>query len=122
MNPAAIIPVALALMPAGVLDDIPMEARQAFPILRAIGRALADAPDFVLVEVRERDEHVLVEKRGGSFHISVESDSENVQVSFPISVILSIANKLESLPAADSNFDAESGDAEDWEEDLAEIL
>ena len=96
--PAAIVPVALAFVPDKHLRRASAQMREALPILRAASQALMDAPDFVLVEVRERDEHVLVEKRGGSLHVKVTSREENVDVSFPISVVISAANRIAAVP------------------------
>ena len=96
--PAAIVPLALAFVPDEHLREVSAQLREALPILRAAGPALMDAPDFVLVEVRERDEHVLVEKRGGSLHVKVTSPEENVDVSFPISVVISAANRIAAIP------------------------
>ena len=109
--PAAIVPVALAFVPDEHLQEASAHMREALPILRAAGQALEAAPDFVLVEVRERDEHVLVEKRGGSLHVTVNSSHENVEVSFPIGVIISAANRIAAVPlAAPREKESDSGD------------
>ena len=92
--PAAIVPVALAFAPDKHLQHAAVEIRAVLPILQAAAGALARTPDFILVEVRERDEHVLVEKIGDTFRVRVESDDENVDVSFPISMVMSVANRL----------------------------
>ncbi len=95
--PAAIVPVALAFAPDKHLQRVAVEIRAVLPIIQAAAEALAQTPDFILVEVRERDEHVLVEKIGDTFRVRVDSDDEKVDVSFPISMVLSVANRLSRI-------------------------
>lgn len=95
--PAAIIPIGLAFAPDEELAEVSGRMQEVLPILKAAAEELGKIPDGVLVEVRTRDEHVLIEKRGGSLVIDVDTDSEEVHVSFPIHMLLSAVRKLESV-------------------------
>ncbi len=52
--------------------------------------ALAEAPDGVLVEIDDADEHVLVAKQGDGLIVEVESDDEEVFISLPMSVAVEV--------------------------------
>lgn len=95
--PAAIIPIGLAFAPDEELAQVSERMQEVLPILKAAAEELGKIPDGVLVEVRTHDEHVLIEKRGGSLVIDVDTDSEEVHVSFPIHMLLSAVRKLESV-------------------------
>ena len=111
--PAAIVPVVLAFVPDKHLQRAAVEIREVLPIIQAAAGALSRTPDFILVEVIERNEHVLVEKIGGTFRVRVDSDDEHVDVSFPISMVLSVANRLSRVQVdedIDSILEKELGD------------
>jgi hypothetical protein len=57
---------------------------------------LAKVPDTVLVEVRDRDEHVRIEKRGGRILVDVDSPREEVHVGVPIQTVVSAIKELET--------------------------
>ena len=119
--PAAIVPLALAFAPDKHLQHVAVEIRAVLPILQAAAEALARTPDFTLVEVRERGEHVLVEKIGDTFRVRVDSDDEKVDVSFPISMVLSVANRLSRIQVdedLESVLDRELGRELDLDLDL----
>jgi hypothetical protein len=64
--------------------DMP-EAEPYLPIARKVMQELKDAPDFTLVEVNERDEHVLVRKVGDDLLVEVEErGNEMVSCRIPI--------------------------------------
>jgi hypothetical protein len=58
--------------------------RDALPIIDAAIPALNDAPDGVLVEVKDPGEHVLITKHGGSIVVDVNDTDETVHVSVPL--------------------------------------
>ena len=94
--PAALGHVALAFIPASVFDFCEDDdfARHA-PLLEAACEELAEAPDFVLVEVISNDEHVLIRKEGNALVVDVESEDENVHVSIPLGIARAFARKIE---------------------------
>ena len=64
-------------------------AKQIPPVARAVVQALADSPDGELVRVEERDEQVVITKRGDMLEIRVHGDDE-VSVNVPLSMALQI--------------------------------
>src|SRR5438067_10665337 len=82
--PAAIIPAALHFVPKGDLTEASREIRPYLPIIDAAIPALEDCPDGVLVEVKDPQEHVLVQKSGGSIIIDVNDHEDIVHVSVPL--------------------------------------
>jgi hypothetical protein len=58
-------------------------------LAREVLEALAKAPDGEFVRVEERDETVVVEKRGRSLHVTVHNGRENVSVNVPLHLALS---------------------------------
>lgn len=116
--PAIIIPIGMSLAPEDTLLEISEEMREVLPIIKAASAELARIPDGVLVEVRDRNDHVLIQKRGNSLVIDVESRDEEVHVSFPISMVVAMVSRLEALQpgpeeVATVDYDAETD--EDWD-------
>ena len=104
--PAVIATVALAAIEfvpveALPLDDVPAEALDALehylPAAQEALDRLAEQPDFVLVEVRSRDETVLVRKEGRKLRILVESNDGRVDVSIPLSTVKEFTKRLHRL-------------------------
>lgn len=83
----------------GALDDqepLPPEAVRALPHLRDVARLLADTPeDFTLVEVRDRHDHVRIDKVGDRLQIMVRSTDADVDVDVPIALVPRILELLE---------------------------
>lgn len=92
--PAAIVPAALHFVPRHNFADSSHDMREALPIIDAAIPALSDAPDGVLVEVREPDEHVLVVKHGGSIVVDVNDPEETVHVSVPLRAAQSAIHQI----------------------------
>jgi hypothetical protein len=57
-------------------------------VAREVIEALADAEDGELVRVEERDETVVVEKRGDTLHVVVDDHGEHVEVNVPLDMAL----------------------------------
>jgi len=68
---------------------IPDEALEHIGIAREILEALAAAPDGVLVEVEEPDEHVVIRKEGDKLVIKVHGKGEDVSVNVPLHLAMS---------------------------------
>ena len=114
--PAIIVPVGMSLAPEEALLEVSEEMRQVLPIIKAASAELARIPDGVLVEVRDRNDHVLIQKRGDSLVIDVETRDEEVHVSFPISMVVALASRLEAMqPGLEEAIDYDTGTKEDWE-------
>jgi hypothetical protein len=82
--PAALVPTALHFVPRRHFMDSSHDMREALPIIDAAIPALNDAPDGVLVEVKDPGEHVLITKHGGSIVVDVNDSDETVHVSVPL--------------------------------------
>lgn len=98
--PAALVRVAVWLTPASVFEPAMVdEVRPILPALRAGWRELVRTPDFVLAEVRDRDDSVRIEKVGGEILIRVESDGSTVRVALPLATVGPLLAKLERAGA-----------------------
>ncbi|HEY7351455.1 MAG TPA: hypothetical protein VH596_01695 [Terriglobales bacterium] len=82
--PAALATTALEFVPARNFHHGSHELRECLPIIDAAIPALRDAPDGLLVEVEDPDEHVRVAKAGGSLMVDVNDSDEVVHVSVPL--------------------------------------
>lgn len=90
--PLVMAQAALALAPALDREDrlrLPdNEALRHVGLARDVIEALAAAPDGELVRVEERDELVVVAKRGRTLHVSVKNGHEDVSVNVPLHLAL----------------------------------
>jgi len=93
--PAAIVPLALALVPDRIMKrEMPPEARAALPALKIAAEELRNLPDGPLVEVHGPGEDVIIALRDGTLAIDVETDDEEVHVQIPLGVVESAAAHL----------------------------
>ncbi len=97
--PGALVSAALLCVPNHLirceieddLDDLGKYLR----LVSTVCDELAKLPDFVMVEVDERDEHVRITKEGSRLVVHVESDDESVFVALPLPVVEVAIAKLE---------------------------
>lgn len=82
--PAVLAPVALSFVPRQQLAQASAGLRPYMPEIDAAIPALEDCPDSVLVEVIDPDEHVIIEKSGGSIVVDVNDREDRVRVSVPL--------------------------------------
>lgn len=75
--------VAPRLIPEDALMDIRDELAPWRPALVEAANALEDCPTGILVDVRNRDEHVVVRKMRGRYRVNVNSTDLDLQVSVP---------------------------------------
>jgi hypothetical protein len=64
------------------------EHAEKLAVAREVIQALAEAGDGELVRVEERDETVVVEKKGDVLHVVVDGDGEHVEVNVPLEMAL----------------------------------
>jgi hypothetical protein len=64
------------------------EHAEKLAVAREVIEALAEAADGELVRVEERDQTVVVEKRGDALHVLVDSDGDHVDVNVPLEMAL----------------------------------
>lgn len=91
--PALVVPVAVQVARCAV-PDIAWKLRHEAGVPSAVARdvieALADAPDGVLVEMRNGDEIVVIEKRGGRVLVEIDTPDETVHAAVPIGAARSL--------------------------------
>jgi hypothetical protein len=93
--PAGLLNVAIALTPTAAFDEATEEIEAFLPALGAGWRELADAPDFVLVDVRSDGEQVRIEKSGDRIEVSVDAPDTHVRVGLPIGTVGWLLDKLD---------------------------
>lgn len=82
--PAALATVALDFVPARDFARDSDELRSCLPIIDAAIPVLQDAPDGVLVEVKDENEHILVQKIGDSIVVDINDAEDVAHVSVPL--------------------------------------
>lgn len=93
--PGALIRAGLAAVPVSLLQGrMPPEAARIAPVLQAAADGLAECPDGTLVEVRDRADHVTVALREGSLVVDVDSETEAVHVTVPLSLVRAFTREL----------------------------
>jgi len=99
--PAILAPAAMHLMPDVTIDDIRMEmgpeAEQALELAAAVMGELERVPDGVFVEVMDRTDIVIIEKRAGKLHIYVDTPDETVRVEVPIRAVRQTLKALQPV-------------------------
>jgi hypothetical protein len=94
--PAGLIQAALVLLPDAALDEAASELAPLVPALEAGWREFVDAPDFVLLDARSADEHVLVVKSGSRLEIEVVAPDARVRVGVPLGTAAALLHELVS--------------------------
>jgi hypothetical protein len=72
-----------------------------------LAHELGKLPDSVLVEVKDRDQHVIVSTQGGAIKIDVTDQEEQVHVTCPLST-------LEDLTREVAEKTSDSGSGSRW--------
>lgn len=93
--PAALADVAIVIAPDDLLAELSDELEPLRPTLQAIDREFDRLPDFTLLEVKSKHEHVKILKRGGDLVVHVESDGESVHVELPVRLVQRLMRKLD---------------------------
>jgi hypothetical protein len=84
---AAFVPREARTLDLDDFDDVNIQA------LREVVEALRQAPDGELVRVEQRDELVVVAKRGDTLEITVDGDDDSVDVSVPLDLVGSLIDE-----------------------------
>ena len=94
--PGLLVNTAIALCP--VPTDAEFRARLVdfAPVLHAVALRLSTLPDVVLVDVRNDDGTVRIEKSGTDLVIRVVSDAERVEIAVPVDSVRRLMEKLEA--------------------------
>lgn len=94
--PAAIVPVAVRLVPDNNLREAARQAAPWMPAARAAARELATYSDAAFVEVRNAEQHVRIRTRGGKLHVDVETPEESVHVTCTPRMLEDVFSQLEA--------------------------
>jgi hypothetical protein len=96
--PAGLLYLGLAALPHVLPDEelaeIRTELGELGPAIAALGEALEDCPDAVLVDVQERGESVRITKQGRSLLIHVDDGRDEVRISVPAALFSRTVNAL----------------------------
>jgi hypothetical protein len=96
--PAAIVPMAMHVIPRQRMEHAAEQARPWLPTLRALTKELEKYPNAEFVDVRDGSEnnHVRVRTSGGKLLIDVDEPGEHVHVACPLAMMRDVANELEA--------------------------
>jgi hypothetical protein len=96
--PAAIVPIAMHVVPRQHLERAAEQARPWLPTIRALTKELEKYPNSEFVDVREGvdDQHVRIWTQGGRLMIDVNEPGEQVHVACPLAMIRDMAYELEA--------------------------
>jgi hypothetical protein len=92
--PAAIVPVALHVVPRNKLQEAAAHAAPFLPALRAATKGLESYPNVELVDVRNGKDHVSVRMVDGKLLISADQEDNRVRVTCPLGVLQSVSETL----------------------------
>lgn len=94
--PGLLVNAAIALCPVPADAELNARLAELTPALRAVASQLASMPDAVLVDARDADGTVRIEKSGPNLLIRVVSEEERLEVAFPIESVRRLMRKLEA--------------------------
>jgi hypothetical protein len=95
--PAMLAPIGMHFVPKRHLAEAAEKIQPWMPVIRTALKQLREADDMTLVEVTDREEHVKVQKDGGSIIVDVVDKDDRVHVSVPIRAV---SSTIEELAAA----------------------
>lgn len=99
--PAAIVPMALHVVPSRHLERALEHAGPWLPTLRALTKELKKYPEAEFVEVQDGHQHVRIRTHQGKLLIDATEPGETVHVACPLVMMEDIARELEARsPAA----------------------
>ena|ERR1700730_10592781 len=92
--PAAIVPMALHVIPRHRLERATAHARPWLPMFRALAKELEKYPEAELVEVRDGNQHVHIRTHDGKLLIDVTEPDANVHVVCPLVMMEDVSVEL----------------------------
>ncbi|HXN50493.1 MAG TPA: hypothetical protein VN943_01050 [Candidatus Acidoferrum sp.] len=99
--PAAIVPMAMHVIPSRHLKHAAAQAGPWLPTLRALTKELKKYPEAELVEVKDANQHVRIRTHQGKLLIDVTEPGETVHLACPLAMIEDVTRELEAKsPAA----------------------
>jgi hypothetical protein len=97
--PAAVVPMAMHVIPAQHMRCIGKDAHDALPVAHAIVKELTKYPNTEFVDVVDGREHVQVRTRNGTLQIDIAAPDQNVHVLCPLATIEDVTSLLEDNAA-----------------------
>jgi hypothetical protein len=95
--PAAVVPMAMHVVPRHNMVHAAQQVRPWLPTLRALTKELEKYPNAEFVDVRDgRDQHVRISTHNGKLLIDVDQPDEHVHIACPLAVMRDMANELEA--------------------------
>jgi hypothetical protein len=96
--PAAVVPMAMHVVPRRNMEQAAQQIRPWLPTLRALTKELEKYPNAEFVDVRDNDgdQHVRISTHNGKLLIDVDQPDEHVHVACPLAVMRDVANELEA--------------------------
>jgi hypothetical protein len=96
--PAAVVPMAMHVVPRRNMEHAAQQVRPWLPTLRALTKELEKYPNAEFVDVRDNDgdQHVRISTRNGKLLIDVDQPDEHVHVACPLAVMRDVANELDA--------------------------
>jgi hypothetical protein len=94
--PAAIVPMAMHVVPSRHLKRAVAQAGPWLPTVRALSKELKKYPDAELVEVEDANQHVRIRTHNGRLLIDVTAPGETVHVACPLAMIEDVSRQLEA--------------------------
>jgi len=99
--PAAIVPMAMHVIPSRHFKHAAAQAGPWLPTLRALTKELKKYPEAELVEVKDANQHVRIRTHQGKLLIDVTEPGETVHLACPLAMIEDVTRELEAKsPAA----------------------
>ena len=99
--PAAIVPMAMHVIPSRHFKHDAAQAGPWLPTLRALTKELKKYPEAELVEVKDANQHVRIRTHQGKLLIDVTEPGETVHLACPLAMIEDVTRELEAKsPAA----------------------
>jgi hypothetical protein len=92
--PAAIVPVAMHVVPKQKLQEVAAQAGPWLPALRALTKGLEKYPNVELADIRNSHDHVSIRTENGTLLISADESDNRVRVSCPIGILQSVSETL----------------------------
>lgn len=94
--PAAVVPMAMHLVPKHHLRNASEHAQEFLPLAHALFKELKKFPDAEFVEMKDEDQHVKIRTHGAKLQIDVDAPDENVHLLVPLSTLDDVIDQLES--------------------------
>jgi hypothetical protein len=94
--PAAIVPMAMHVIPSRHFGPAAANIGPWLPMLRALTKELKRYPETELVEVEDSRQHVHIRTHQGKLLIDVTNPGEDVHVACPLAMLEDVANQLEA--------------------------